>query len=154
MRTHLVLVLAALMIGLGPACGSSLGGSDGSGGGGGSGGSGGGGGSTGTGGTGGTGGSGGSAQTCSPPCAAADSICVASGVAGGVVVRVDDAGTCPSGYHPTGIGSCTQDLAYACMTIPAGCSGTVNCTCASSLCAGRMCDGLADGVLACVDLVP
>jgi hypothetical protein len=139
MRAHLVLVFAALVIGLGAACGSSSGGSDGGGGHGGS---------TGTGGSGGTGG-----DTCSPACGAG-SVCVASGVQGGVVVLVNDAGTCPSGYHPTGNGSCTQDLAYACMQIPAGCGGTVTCTCASSLCAGRMCDGYSGGLLSCVDLVP
>ncbi len=131
--------VAALALTLGSACGSSSTNSDGGGGHGGS---------TGAGGSGGQ-----SGDTCSPSCAAG-SVCVASGIAGGVLVLVNDAGMCPSGYHPTGNGACTQDLTYACMPIPAACAGTVTCTCASSLCAGRMCDGYSAGVLSCVDLVP
>jgi hypothetical protein len=100
----------------------------------------------------GTGGAG-AATTCSPACGSG-SVCVASGVTGGAVVVVNDAGTCPNGYHATGGGSCTQDLSYTCMPIPSGCGGTVSCTCASSLCATRMCDGYSNGLLSCVDLVP
>ena len=127
MRILSLSFVAMLAIGLGAGCSSSLGSTDGGtgGSGAGTGGSG-----TGTGGTGGQGGGGG--MTCSPACGSG-SVCVGTGIEGGALFMPDDAGVCPSGRHSSG-NTCVTDLAYACMTIPAGCGGTVTCACASSLC--------------------
>jgi hypothetical protein len=100
-------------------------------------------------------GSGDGGMTCSPACGAG-SICVGTGTEGGAIKVADDAGVCPSGTHPTGVGNiCTNDLAYSCKSIPAGCNGTVTCACAASLCqASHVCRGPSDGVLTCVQQVP
>jgi hypothetical protein len=148
MRILLSLVfVATLAIGLGTGCSSTSSSNDGSGTGGtGTGGSG-----TGTGGSGGQGGSG--AMTCSPACGSG-SICVGTGTEGGALFMPDDAGVCPTGRHPSG-NICVTDLAYGCMTIPAGCGGTVTCACASSLCpASHACQGPSDGILTCIEAVP
>ena len=106
---------------------------------------------TGTGGSGGQGGSG--AMTCSPACGSG-SICVGTGTEGGALIMPNDAGVCPSGRHLSG-NFCASDLAYACMTIPAGCGGTVTCACASSLCpALHSCQEPSGGILSCIEAVP
>jgi len=111
----------------------------------------------GTGGTGGgSGGQGGQAgqnvMTCSPACGSG-SICVATGTEGGVVIFANDAGVCPTGRHLSDH-ICVSDLSYACMTIPAGCAGSVTCACASSLCpASYTCLG-SSGILNCIQEVP
>ena len=149
MRIRSLFFVATLAIGLGGGCSSSLGSNDGGGSGGsgtGSGGSG-----TGTGGSGGQGGAGG--MTCSPACSSG-SICVGTGIEGGALILPNDAGVCPSGHHLSG-NIFESDLAYACMPIPAGCGGTVSCTCASSLCpASHACQGPSGGILTCIEAVP
>ena len=148
MRIFSLFFVATLAIGLGSGCSSSLGSNDG----GGSGGSG-----TGTGGSGGQSGSDGSGgsggMTCSPACGSG-SVCVATGIEGGALFMPDDAGVCPSGRHLSG-NLCVTDLGYACMTIPAGCGGTVTCACASSLCpSSHACQGPSGGILTCIEAVP
>jgi hypothetical protein len=174
------LLVAALAIALGAGCSSTSGSTDGGSGGNGSGGSSGTGGNAATGGSsGGTGGQGGAGDsigtggsvgtgggsggqggqggqalmTCSPACGSG-SICVATGTEGGVQIFANDAGVCPTGRHLSGQ-TCINDLAYACMTVPAGCAGTVTCACASSLCpALHSCQGPSAGILSCIELVP
>jgi hypothetical protein len=90
-------------------------------------------------------------MTCSPACAAG-SVCVGTGTEGGPIIFAD-AGVCPAGSHPSGIGSyCNLDLSYACMTIPAACGGgTPTCACASTLCPpSHICRPQTDGALQCV----
>ena len=92
-------------------------------------------------------------MTCNPPCGSG-SVCVGTGTQGGAAILPNDAGVCPSGTHNVG-NFCTQDLGYACMTLPAGCGGTVSCTCASSLCpAAHTCFVTGAGSLSCVEEVP
>jgi hypothetical protein len=157
MRILSLFFVAALAIGFGSGCSSSLGSNDGGGTGGGSGtgtggnGTGTGGNGTGTGGSGGQGGNGG--MTCSPACGSG-SICVGTGIEGGALFMPNDAGVCPAGRHLSG-NICENDLAYACMPIPAGCGGTVTCACASSLCpASHSCQGPSGGILTCIEAVP
>jgi hypothetical protein len=108
----------------------------------------------GQGGQGGEGGQGGGGDlTCSPACGSG-SICVATGTEGGALIMPDDAGVCPTGRHLSG-NFCASDLAYACMTIPAGCGGTATCACASSLCpALHSCQEPSGGILSCIEAVP
>ncbi len=102
-------------------------------------------------GSGGQGGAGG--MTCSPACSTG-STCVGTGIEGGALILPNDAGVCPSGRHPSG-NICEDGLACACMPIPAGCGGTVSCTCASSLCpASHACQGPSGGILTCIEAVP
>ena len=116
---------------------------------GGSGGKGGGGGAAGAGGASGAGGG----MTCSPACGSG-SICVGTGTQGGAFIMPNDAGVCPSGRHLVG-NNCVSDLAYACMTIPTGCAGTVTCACASSLCPTQhACGEPSGGILSCIESVP
>ena len=168
MRSASFLVMAALLA-LTGACSSTSGSPDGGGGGmggsvGGQGGAaaaghgGGGGGTAGAAGSGGAGGAGGETAgttPCSPGCGA-ESICVGTGTVGGAIITANDAGVCPTGTHPTGIDNrCDHDLSYACMPIPAGCGGTVTCTCAGSLCTTpHTCMGPSAGVLMCVIEAP
>jgi len=111
-------------------------------------------GGTGTGGAGGQGGQGGQGiMTCSPACGSG-SICVGTGTLGGALIFANDAGVCPTGRHLSDH-ICVNDLAYACMTIPVGCAGTVTCACASSLCPTlHSCQGPSDGILSCIEAVP
>ena len=96
---------------------------------------------------------GGGTMTCAPACGGG-SICVATGTEGGALIMPNDAGVCPSGRHLVG-NNCITDLSYACMTIPAGCGGTVTCTCASSLCpTGHSCQEPSGGILSCIEAVP
>ncbi len=92
-------------------------------------------------------------MSCSPVCGSG-TICVATGTEGGAVIMPDDAGVCPSGRHLSG-DFCVNDLAYACLAIPAGCAGTVTCACASSLCpALHLCGEPSGGILSCIEPVP
>jgi hypothetical protein len=162
MRPHTFVLVLALIAGAGSGCSSSAGKTDGGSGGvtgaGGATGSAGTTGASGTTGSAGTTGTGGSSasdggQTCSPACGSG-SICVGSGTEGGAVIMPNDAGVCPAGRHLAG-NACVNDLSYACKAIPAGCGGTVTCTCASSLCpTSYMCQGPSNGVLTCVLAVP
>jgi hypothetical protein len=95
-------------------------------------------------------------MTCTPACAS-NFICVASGSEGGAIIVANDAGVCPSGTHLAGgaLKTCEHDLSYGCMKIPAGCGGTVTCTCAATLCTTpAICMGPMDGVLSCIEEVP
>ena len=93
-------------------------------------------------------------MTCSPACTSGF-VCVATGTQGGALIMPNDAGVCPAGRHLVGSDNCVSDLAYACMTIPAGCSGTVTCACASSLCPTlHTCQEPSAGVLSCIEAVP
>jgi len=155
MRILSLLFVATLAIGFGAGCSSTSGSGDGGGSGGnatgGSGGSSGGsGGAVGPGGASGAGGG----MTCSPACGNG-SICVATGTEGGALIFPNDAGVCQPGRHLSG-NICINDLAYACLTIPAGCAGTVSCACASSLCPAQyqLCEGPSGGVLSCIQAVP
>jgi hypothetical protein len=92
-------------------------------------------------------------MTCSPACGSG-SICVGTGTEGGALIFPNDGGVCPTGRHLSEH-ICVSDLAYACMPIPSGCSGTVTCTCASSLCTTpHICQGPSGGVLTCIEAVP
>jgi len=95
----------------------------------------------------------GGGMTCSPVCGNR-SICVATGTEGGALIMPNDAGVCPSGRHLNGQ-TCVSDLSYVCMTIPAGCAGTVTCACASSLCSTlHTCEEPSGGILSCIEAVP
>ena len=92
-------------------------------------------------------------MTCSPACGSG-STCVATGTEGGSHHAPNDAGVCPAGRHLSG-SSCENDLSYTCMTIPAGCGGTVSCACASSLCPTlHSCQEPSGGLLSCIEAVP
>lgn len=97
----------------------------------------------------------GGGMSCSPACSTT-SVCVGTGVEGGAVIVANDAGVCPAGSHPSGVGAlCAHDLSFACKPIPAACGGTVTCACASSLCpTSYVCGGPSDGVLTCVLQAP
>lgn len=92
---------------------------------------------------------------CSPACTTG-SVCVGTGIVGGVVITVTDAGVCPAGTHPSSVSPfCERDLTYACMTLPTACGGSVSCTCASTLCPNlHICQVRGDGVLTCIQQVP
>ena len=106
------------------------------------------GGGAGQGGAGGQGGTGASTD-CNPPCTG-QTVCVGSGTQGGAVFLAD-AGVCPQGRHLQG-SICIQDLGYSCAAIPAGCNGTVTCSCAaSSLCTQQqICTQVGTNELTCV----
>jgi hypothetical protein len=157
--TLLVALVAASALAL-AGCGSSSGGGTG-GAGGGTGGAGGGTGGAGggTGGAGGGAGGGGQAGAggstdCNPPCTG-QTVCVGSGVEGGVLVFPGDGGVCPSGRHLQG-NTCASNLTYACEPIPSGCNGTVTCSCASaSLCTSQqICSMLGANEITCVLAAP
>jgi len=164
MRSTLLVALVALVAASALAlagCGSSSGGGTG-GAGGGTGGAGGGtgGAGAGTGGAGaGTGGAGGQAGAggstdCNPPCTG-QTVCVGSGIEGGVLVFPGDGGVCPSGRHLQG-NTCASNLTYACEPIPSGCNGAVTCSCASaSLCTSQqICSMLGANEITCVLAAP
>lgn len=104
----------------------------------------------------GTGGSGGAVATdCAPGCSTGK-VCVGSGVEGGVLLIPNDAGVCPDGYHVSG-NFCQHDLSYACQPMPSACNGTLDCTCASTLCpssGGYSCQVASASELLCVLLAP
>jgi hypothetical protein len=72
----------------------------------------------------------GSAGTCP-----SGRICVVTVSGGGACFLPDDAGICPNGQHG-GPGCCDNTTTtYDCQPLPAACSGTLSCACASpSLC--------------------
>jgi hypothetical protein len=80
-------------------------------------------------------------------------------IVGGVVLPPDDAGACPAGTHFNG-NYCERDPTYACMPTPAACAGgTLDCTCAGTLCTsqnacGYTCQSTAPGQVNCLCAVP
>lgn len=65
-------------------------------------------------------------------------ICVAHRTFGGAAMLPSEAGACPPGTHVEEMGGatvCEDNWIYTCGPAPAGCSGAINCACASNYCA-------------------
>jgi len=92
---------------------------------------------------------------CGDAACTASQVCVRTVTAGGALLCPQDGGTCPDGYMLDPNGCCSMIPSYSCAARPSGCSATVTCACAATLCApSHTCSETGGNSIACTLLAP